>query len=111
MSVALTGALHQWSDTKRLHVASTIAFSGNYTTGGDTINFAAVDVRSSRPPTFISIPPVAGYIFEYVPGTSSADGKILVRLATDGSQLPGAAVPGALSSAAPTVYAIFHKFV
>lgn len=67
----------QWID-KRLHIVGTLAFSGNYATGGVTVNFAAGGIRSDRPPVFVSVPLYQGFSFEYAPGASSREGKLKV---------------------------------
>ena len=67
-----------WSDGKRMHVIGTLAFSGSYTTGGETLDFGAGGVQTSQPPLIILFPFLAGYQIQYVPGTDASDGKIKI---------------------------------
>lgn len=72
-----------WHDTKRLHVCGTLAFSGNYVTNGDTLNFQGVKgVLSSLPPLECVIHGQSGHVYEFVFGTTIANGKVQVRIAT-----------------------------
>jgi hypothetical protein len=49
--MALTFSLiDTWDDGKRIHVSGTIAASGNYTTGGDTLDLSQSPVVASAQP-------------------------------------------------------------
>jgi len=50
--MALTFSLvDTWDDGKRIHVSGTIAASGSYATGGDTLDLSQTPiVASSQPP-------------------------------------------------------------
>ena len=39
-----------WDDGKRIHVSGTIAATGNYATGGDTVDLSQVPVIASTQP-------------------------------------------------------------
>lgn len=67
-----------YHEGKRLTVIGTLAFSGNYATGGVTVNFATAGVRSDAPPVWLNVPLYRGYSFSYVPGDSSREGKLKV---------------------------------
>lgn len=74
-----------WHDSKRLTVVGTIAASGTYPTGGDTLSFAGVKgVLSSTPPTTVQIAGSSGFIYQFVAGTTIANGKMKVLVATTG---------------------------
>ncbi len=77
-SVTLNVDYGTWSDGKRMHVVGTIAFSGSYTTGGETLDFGAGGVPTSQIPLIFLMPFDAGYGFEYDAGTDGADGKLKV---------------------------------
>lgn len=82
MSIAVT-TTDVWHDSKRLHVIGTLAFSSNYVTGGDTLNFAGVKgALSSLPPVDCKIHGNSGHAYEFVLGTTVANGKVMVRIAT-----------------------------
>ena len=49
--MALTFSLTDtWDDGKRVHVSGTIAASGNYTTGGDTLDLSQSPLVASSQP-------------------------------------------------------------
>ena len=50
--MALTFSLvDTWDDGKRIHVSGTVAASGDYTTGGDTVDLSQFPaVASTKPP-------------------------------------------------------------
>src|SRR5689334_17084409 len=77
MSVAAT-IVDQWSDGKRHHVIGTLAFSGNYTSGGDTLDFAAAGIQNDTPPVWFQALQAEGFAFKYVSGTLSTDGKLII---------------------------------
>ena len=63
-----------------------ITASGNYATGGDTLDLTAVTGApgvtlppTSQLPLLVEVKGQAGYDYEYAAGTSQANGKLLVR--------------------------------
>jgi hypothetical protein len=62
-------------------VEATLVFSGNYSTGGDTVSLAG-KVALSKPPLWAIIGGVAGYSYGWVKGTTLANGKVRVGVNT-----------------------------
>jgi len=82
MPIAVT-TVDSWHDSKRLHVVGTLVFSGTYPTGGDTLNFQSVKgVLSSLTPVECVCHGNSGHLYEYVFGTTIANGLVMVRIAT-----------------------------
>lgn len=87
---------------KRFKLAVTM--SGNYATGGDTLDLTAVTNPNFLPAGKFAIVPddydaqnaPGGYTAEFLPGTTLANGKVLFRSAA-GAEVAAAAYPGALS--------------
>ena len=82
MAAAFT-VTRQWWDGRKLWVCGTIALSGSYTQGGDTVTFASTGVQSSQIPFFYTDPSSsagtaaqAQNSYNWVPGTTQANGKI-----------------------------------
>jgi hypothetical protein len=105
-----------------LRVYGTIAASGNYTTGGDTLSFAGQDaIKSSSLPKFVSIQSQNSsghslWEYGYTPGTTQANGKMQVlgqqpTSATTGvipfSELAAAAYPASITGDVITFEAVF----
>ncbi len=77
MAIAVT-VTDKWDDGKRLHVIGTLAFSGNYATGGDTLSFAG-KVYASRAALAVQVQGIAGFVYEVSLGTTIANNLVLVR--------------------------------
>lgn len=72
-----------WHDSKRLHVVGSLTFSGSYATGGDALSWAGVKgVLSSLPPVECVVHGNSGHLYEFVFGTTIANGLLMVRIAT-----------------------------
>lgn len=62
--------------------------SGSYTTGGDLASVAGL-VPNSKLPIMYTVEGSAGFIYQWVPGTTQANGKLKVLVATTtGANLP-----------------------
>ena len=115
--MALTFSLiDTWDDGKRIHVSGTIAASGNYTTGGDTLDLSQSPlVGSSQPPINGTawMDGLAGYDYVFMPGAAmnSSKVKIFQQGAAAGAfpELAAGAYPGAITSDSITFYGIFKK--
>lgn len=91
----------------------TVALTGTYTSGGDTLDLSAYPTQSANPPTWVafseaptaSVAP-SGYNFYYQPGTTPANGKLRVTSAA-GTELSAGAYPAALLAALVVVQAWF----
>lgn len=82
MPIAVT-TLDSWHDSKRQHVTGSLVFSGTYPTGGDTLNFQSVKgALSSLTPVECVVHGNSGHLYEFVFGTTIANGKVMVRIAT-----------------------------
>jgi hypothetical protein len=116
-NMALTfSVVDRWDDGKRIYVSGTIAATGNYTTGGDTLD------RSQVPLIALDQPPVqgtgwmdglAGYDYVVTPGAAMNSSK--VKIFQQGSaagafpELAADAYPGAITANSITFYGIFKK--
>jgi hypothetical protein len=105
-----------WDDGKRIHLAGTVASSGNYVTGGDAIDLSqnAVVASSQSPIQGTAwMDGLSGYDFVFFPGTAMNNGK--VKIFQQGSsagafpELASGAYPGAITSDTITFYGIFKK--
>lgn len=74
----IASIVEEWDGKNRRHVTGTLAFSGNYVAAGVALNFGTAGIHSDSVPTMIQVPVYRGYIFEYVAGTNSRDGKLMV---------------------------------
>lgn len=89
MALAISSVIDKYFDGKRGHVIVGITASGNYTTGGDTLSLAGLIPGSATIPTWGEITSVAGYVYSYVNGTTQANGKMKVFVATTtGANIP-----------------------
>ncbi len=81
MAVAIT-VTDSWHDSKRLHVIGTLALSGTYpAAGGEPLSWAGVKgVLSSQPPVWGIIEGDAGFKYEWIQGTTIANGAVKVRV-------------------------------
>ena len=72
----------QWFDGKRLHAIGTLAVTGgtDYAAGGLVASFAGLLRGSSRPPLTgaMVVYGIAGFIYAFVPGTTQANGKVMI---------------------------------
>lgn len=123
MAVAVTFT-DVWTDGRRIHAVGTLAFSGNYATGGDAIDIKAAGInsagqgwRSSSDPTHVQIVGKAGHLYEY----DRANKKVLIRRNKNpadagGADIPfpelaAAAYPAAVTGDVVDFYAIGKKLV
>lgn len=114
MAIAVT-ITDRWNDGKRLHVSGTLAFSGNYATGGDTLDFTG-KVLASRAPVAVRVEGIAGFRYEVNIGSGIGNSLVLVRgqeptNATAGvialTQLAAAAYPAGVTGDTVRFHAIF----
>jgi hypothetical protein len=103
MALAFT-IVDAWDDGERIHVAGTVAASGNDTTGGDTIDLSQNPiVASSRAPILSTawMDGLAGYDYVFFPGSAMNNGKAKVFQQGSGA--------GAIASDTVTFYGMFKK--
>lgn len=115
--MALTFSLvDTWDDGKRIHVSGTVAASGNYSTGGDTVDLSQFPaVASAQPPIQGTawMDGLAGYDYVFAPGAAmnSNKVKIFAQGAAAGAfpELAAGAYPAGISGDTITFYGIFPK--
>jgi len=72
----------QWWDGKKIWAQVNIVLSGSYVQGGDTCSLAALGIKSSLVPFSFDLQSTAGTaaqavnLYQWVPGTTQANGKI-----------------------------------
>jgi hypothetical protein len=115
LALAVSVTKH-WDDGKVLHVLGTITASGSYTTDGDTLSFVKPAIKSASVPLFVNVIGKAGYTYVFVPGTTQANGKLLVfygDYANSGSgpliQIPQASYPSGVTGDTIQFNALFMK--
>lgn len=115
--MALTFALvDTWEDGQRIHASGTVTASGNYITGGDTVDLSQFPIiASSQPPIQGTawLDGLAGYDYVFSAGSALNNGK--VKVFQQGSsagafpELAAGAYPAAITSDTITFYGIFKK--
>lgn len=77
--------------------------AGDYATGGIVMSLAAPLVKAQRPPKRVVVTGIAGYIYVFVPGTTIANGKLMIFAQTNAAaedaplgELAVAAMPAAV---------------
>lgn len=108
MAIAAT-LLDQWWDGKKLWVDLQLTFSGNYTSGGDTLNLQGLGIQSSNIPSIMDIlstlstAAATKQSYQWTKGTTQANG--LVRCFTGTAEVSTGAYPANMTG--DTVYARF----
>lgn len=94
-------------------VRGTVAFTGSYPAGGDTLNLSAYPTQSAQPPVLVlftetpsaSVAP-SGCLYYYQPGTTTANGLIRVTTAAN-TEVSAGAYPSEVLAANVSFVAIF----
>ncbi|MFZ3217709.1 MAG: hypothetical protein WA192_16745 [Candidatus Acidiferrales bacterium] len=115
--MALTfSVVDTWDDGKRIHVSGTVAATGNYATGGDTLDLSQVPlIASDQPPVQGTawMDGLAGFDYVVTPGAALNANKVKVfqQGTTAGAfpELASGAYPGAITADTITFYGIFKK--
>ena len=100
MAIAAT-LLDQWYDGKKLWVQLSLVLSGNYTSGGDTLNLQSLGIQGNSIPAYMvlrSTSPTAAQTLNnyiWVKGTTTANG--LVRCFVGTAEVATGAYPAAVS--------------
>jgi hypothetical protein len=107
-----------WDDGKRIHVSGTVAASGNYATGGDTLDLSQFPlVAAVQPPINGTswMDGLAGYDYVFFPGAAMNSNKVKIfqQGASAGAfpEVAAGAYPAAITSDTITFYGIFKKLV
>ena len=115
MALAFT-LVDTWDDGKRIHVSGTVAASGSYTTGGDTLDLSQFPIIAATQAPIQGtawMDGLAGYDYVFTPGSAMNNGK--VKVFQQGSsagafpELAAGAYPAAVTSDTLTFYGIFAK--
>lgn len=115
--MALTFSLvDTWDDGKRVHVTGTVAASGSYTTGGDTVDLSQFPlIASTQAPIQGTawMDGLAGYDYVFAPGAAMNSGKVKMfqQGASAGAfpELAAGAYPAAITGDTISFYGIFKK--
>lgn len=75
MALAVSNVKRCKLGSNGIAVVGQITASGNYATGGDTLDLSKVPGITNRKPDFVRIQGMAGYMYEY----DAANGKMLCR--------------------------------
>lgn len=70
-----------WDDGKRIHVSGTVVATGNYTTGGDTVDLSQVPIIASAQPPIQGtawMDGLAGYDYIFSPGAAMNSNKVKI---------------------------------
>lgn len=109
--MAITPTLiKQWWDGKKLWVELSLAFSGSYVSGGDTVNLQTLGIQSTGNPTVMDVKSTSGVAAQtlnsyiWVKGTSLANG--LIRCFVGTAEVSAGAYPAAVSG--DTAVALFQ---
>lgn len=111
MAIALNITDH-WSDGKRIHVTGSFVFSGNYVTGGDTVSFNVMPIKSASAPVHFTAHGTS-LINIYMPvfGTTNANNKLKISTSPFGTELAAGAYPASVLNDTVSFHAIFPKFI
>ncbi|HEV2287397.1 MAG TPA: hypothetical protein VGR81_00425 [Candidatus Acidoferrales bacterium] len=117
MALAFT-LVDYWDDGKRIHVAGTISASGNYATGGDTLDLTEIGslgIPTTQPPIQGTawMDGLAGYDYVFSSGTAINSNKVKMfeQAGSAGAfaELASGAYPAAISADTITFYGIFPR--
>jgi len=117
MALAFT-LVDSWDDGRRIHVAGTVAASGSYTTGGDTLDLSgigALGVPTTKPPIQGTawMDGLAGNDYVFSPGAAINANTVKMFQQSSGagafSELAAGAYPAAISGDTITFYGIFPR--
>ena len=101
--VTTTISAHHSTGKWDLIVGGFAIAAGDYTTGGLTVNFSNMEIKSMQVPVTGLVEGKSGYIYRYIAGLTKNIGKLMIfqvaacnQSAAPLSELPAAATPGAV---------------
>jgi hypothetical protein len=105
-----------WDDGKRIHVSGTVAASGNYGTGGDTLDLSHFPVIGSTQAPIQGatwLDGLAGYNYVFSAGTALNNGKVKIfQQGTSAGAFPelaSGAYPSAITPVTPSPSTEFSR--
>jgi hypothetical protein len=116
--MALTFSLvDTWDDGKRIHVSGTVAASGNYVTGGDTLDLSQFPLIAAAQAPILGtawMDGLAGYDYVFSAGATLNANKVKMfacaaTLQAAFPELAAGSYPAAISGDTITFYGIFKK--
>jgi len=96
-----------------VYVFGTLAASGNYSTGGDTLDFTTVAaaIPASQPPVQVWIGGSTGDAYSWIKGSALNNGKVKVNTASN-TELASGAYPARITGDASIQFeAVFNKMI
>jgi hypothetical protein len=115
MALAFT-RVDSWDDGQRIHVCGTVAASGSYSIGGDTLDLSQQPIVPSTQPPITGtawMDGLAGYDYVFIPGAALNNGKVKIFQQGSGAgafaELAAGAYPAAITGDTITFYGIFKK--
>lgn len=116
MAIAAAETSRDYTATNEI-VYGTLTFSGNYATGGDTLNFDGISKASRQVPIDVEIKETSvpsGYFYSYVSSADEGTGKVAVleagaAVSTPQTQIAAAAYPAAITGATVKFKATFPR--
>jgi hypothetical protein len=106
MAVTATVTDH-WEDGKRVHVIGTLAFSGSYATGGDTVTVSNLPlIKSASPPNWAEALGQSKYKYIFI-----LSGKVKIITPDTGAELAAGAYSATITQDTVLFYAIFPKHI
>jgi hypothetical protein len=117
MALAFT-LVDSWDDGRRVHIVGSVAASGSYTTGGDTLDLSGIEplgVPTTQPPIAgaVWMEGLAGYDYVFTPGAALNSGKVKMfqnaGAAGPFAELAASSYPSAVTGDAITFYGIFPR--
>lgn len=105
-SVITTTITKAWGNAGAYHVIGSFAVAaGDYVAEGLTVSMVGTNLKATKPPTFMTINSRNGYVYDYVAGTTAANGKIKILASTTEASV--AATPAGVTGDTITFYAMF----
>ncbi len=90
-------------------VLGTVAFSGSYTTGGDTLDLSQQPlIPTTQPSIQLTLQGQSGYTYVFVPGSALNNGKVKIYSAGQ-TELAAGAYPGAITGDTVTFQGAFKR--